>query len=129
MYQSGIHISYISQTILYLIIYFLPVICFIQSCSQGIYVCVHLHFEYLFIYHSLTITHVCLMGFGHQLRLPHPMPAPSPPRKVPILVSHLLFCGAHRTSGGLHGNVRAVCCFPAWVQESVSGFMEKEKFV
>lgn len=107
----------------------MPVICFIQSCSQGIYMYVHLHFEYLFIYHSLTITHVCLMGFGHQLRLPHLMPAPSRPGKVPILVSHLLFCGAYRISVGLHGNVRAVCCFPAWVQESVSGFMEKEKFL
>lgn len=126
-YPSGIHISYISQTILYLISTFMPVVCFIQNCFQGIYMYVHSHFEDLFIYHSLTVSHVCLMDFSHyQLLLPHLMPAPTP-GKVPTLVSHLLFCVAHWASVGLGRNLKSCVLFPCVGTGKCKQFYGKRK--
>ena len=66
-----------------------------------------------FIYHSLTVSHVCLMGFRHyQPLLPHLMPVPFSPGRVPTLVSHLFFCVAHWASVGLRRNLKSCVLFP-----------------
>lgn len=106
----------------------MPVVCFIQNCSQAICVSVRSHFEDLFIYHSLTVSHVCLMDFSHhQCLLPHLMPAPSPLGRVPILASHLFCCVAHRASVGLHGNLKSGVLFPCVGTGKCKKFYGKRK--